>query len=212
MKKEFESQFFYSTLSSLGEFCPLDIDFDSSLLRKQLKPYLDKWVPYNRSKPGYKRYGLSLFSLDGGTSGEVDINSIFEYNKKNQTDYTELSFRTPTSYWKELSSLSEPLKGLEKSLGRSHLIRLDNGGFFPPHRDLGKDAFRLISFFNSDPDFFTFILDDKKIFFVTDRLYLFDAKKTHSLFSFKDNAIILVLNVEYNKDTMSFVFENLMSK
>ncbi len=130
MEKEFE--FFNSILCSLGGTFPLEIDFDHFLLKEQLKPYLDKWVPYNRSKPEYKRYGLSLFSLDGETSGEIDLNSIREYNEKNQTQYTELSFRTPTSYWKEFSSLSEPLKGIEKSLGRSHLIRLDNGGFFLP--------------------------------------------------------------------------------
>ena len=212
LKKEFESQVFNSILCSLGETYPMEIDFDRFLLMKQLKPYLDKWVPYNRAKPEYKRYGLSLFSLDGGTSGEVDLNSIYEYNKKNQTHYTELSFRVPTCYWKEFSSLSEPLKGIEKSLGRSHLIRLDNGGFFPPHRDLGLDTFRLIAFFNSDPDLFTFLIDDKKFHFVTGRLYFFNAQRTHSLFSFKDNAIILILNVEYNKDSIDFVFENLHDK
>ena len=119
---------------------------------------------------------------------------------------------SPTCYWKEFRSLSEPLKGIEKSLGRSHLIRLDNGGFFPPHRDLGLDTFRLIAFFNSDPDLFTFLIDDKKFHFVTGRLYFFNAQRTHSLFSFTDNAIILILNVEYNKDSIDFVFENLHDK
>ena len=190
----------------------MEIDFDEHLLKKQLTLNLDKWVFYNSSKPGYKRYGLSLFSLDGGTSGDIDLNSILEYNKKNQTHYTELSFRVPTCYWKEFSSLSKPLKGIEKSLGRSHLIRLDNGGFFPPHRDLGMDVFRLIAFFNSKPDTLTFLLDDQKVHFFTNRLYFFNARRTHSLFSFKDNAIILVLNVEYNKDSMNFVIKNLLDK
>ena len=212
LEKKFESQVFHSILSSLGEICPLEIHFDSLLLEKQLKPYLDKWVPYNKNKPEYKRYGLSLFSLDGGISGEVDLNSIYEYNQKNKTHYTELSFRTPTFYWKKFSALSEPLKGIEKSLGRSHLIKLDNGGFFPPHRDLGMDTFRFISFFKSDPDVFTFLLNDKKFFFVTNRLYFFNARKTHSLFSFRNNAIILILNVEYSRDSIDFVFKNLLDK
>ncbi|MDE0092275.1 MAG: hypothetical protein OXN83_03200 [Oligoflexia bacterium] len=212
MNKGFESEIFNSILSSLGEVCPLEIAFDDSLLKKQLKPYHDKWVPYNRSKPDYKRYGLSLFSLDGGISGVIDLNSLLEYNRKNQTDYSELSFRVPTCYWKELSSLSEPLKGIEKNLGRSHLIRLDNGGFFPPHRDLEGNTFRLIAFFNSEPDTLAFLLDDKKIYFLPNRLYFFNARRTHSLFSFKDNTILLVLNVEYSEDSINFVMENLLDK
>ena len=210
-KKELELLFFSSKLSSLGKMFPLNIDFDIFLLRKQLKPYADKWVPYNKSKPEYKRYALSLFSLDGEISGEIDLNSLSEYNKKNQTNYIEMSFRTPTFYWKEFSLLSEPLKGIEKNLGRSHLIKLDKGGFFPPHRDLEEDVFRLVSFLNADHDNLIFILDNEKIQFTPDRLYFFNAKKTHSVFSFTNNAMILVLNVEYNKDSMKFVSENLLS-
>ena len=212
LKKEFEKQLFYSRLLSLGEIYPLGIDFDGYLLRKQLKAYTDKWVPYNRSKPGYKRYGLSLFSLDGDVSGEINLTSIYEYNQKHKTQYDELSFRVLTPYWKELNSLSKPLKELEKNIGRSHLIRIDNGGFFPPHRDLGVKTFRLISFFNTDPDILAFLLDDKKVHFVTNRLYFFNARRTHSLLSFKDNAMVLVLNVVCNEDSLKFVFENLFIK
>ena len=163
-KKDLESEIAYLKLSSLGNVYPLKIYFDNLLLKEQIKPYLHNWVPYNKSKSGYKRYGLSLFSLDGGTSGEIDLTSVKEYNKKNQTNYNELSFRVPTHYWKKFNSLSEPLKKIEKNLGRSHLLKLNSGGFFPPHRDLGR-TFRLISFFFCLPDHFIFLIDDKKFFF-----------------------------------------------
>ncbi len=74
------------------------------------------------------------------------------------------------------------------------------------------NTFRLVSFFDSDTDSFTFLFDDKKFYFVANRLYFFNARRTHALFSFKDNAIILVLNVEYSKDSMDFVFKNLLDK
>ncbi len=210
-QKDLESEIAYLKLSSLGETCPLKIKFDSVLLKKQLTPYLHNWIPYNQSKPGYNRYGLSLFSLDGGTSGEIDLSSVSEYNKENQKDYDEFSFRTPTRYWREFSSLSEPLKKIEKNLGRSHLLKFDRGGFFPPHRDRGR-AFRLIAFFFCIPDHFVFLLEDKKFFFMPERLYFLDTRKAHSLFSFQDNATILVLNVEYNRDSLNFVIENLVQE
>ena len=198
-------------LSSLGIFYPLSISFDFLLLEKQIRPYRKDWIPYNKSKPGYKRYGLSLFSLDGGVSGEIDLNSIKEYNEKNQTDYNELSFRKPTHYWHEFSSLSEPLKEIENNLGRSHLIKFDKGGFFPPHRDTGN-TFRLISFFFCTHHHLKFLVDDKKFFFTNNRLYFLDTRKPHSVFSFQNNAVILVLNVEYSENSMDFVFKNIVER
>ena len=210
ISKTSESEIDYSMLTSLGSFYPLSIFFDWDLLKKQLEVRCNDWLIYNKSKPECKREGLGLFTLDGRVSGE-DLTSIREYNSENRTDYNELSFRVPTPYWKELTSLSEPLKPLENNLGRSHLIRLKNGGFFPPHRDLGE-TFRLIAFFNCSPNYLIFTLDDQKIFFQNNILYFANARKTHSLFSFQEEALILVLNVEYSDTSLGFVMRNLLDK
>ena len=210
MIEGFESEVFNSRLCSLGEFYPLRIFFDDIILNKELELEKDKWIIYNKSMPECNRYGLSLFSLDGKTSGEIDLNSIKEYNKKNQTNYTELSFRTPTHYWKKLSAISTPLKKIERNLGRSHLIKLDKNGFFPGHRDLDMNTFRLIAFFNARPDNLNFYIDDKKIHFMPYQLYFFNARRKHSLFSLKNYIILLVLNIELNKDSVEFVCNNLL--
>ena len=47
-----------------------------------------KWVQYNPRKP-IARWGASITSLDGGTSGIPDLDSLKEYNKEHGTDYTE---------------------------------------------------------------------------------------------------------------------------
>lgn len=202
------TEFHKQKLAMLGSFEPTDIVFDWDTTSKILEQTRDHWRYYNPNKPGYNRYGLSLLSLDGADTGEKDLTSIRDYNQKNNTNYNELSYRTPTRWWDTLHPISEPLKPLENFLGRSHLLRLDLGGFFPPHRDLG-DSFRLISFFQCSHECLHFALQGKIQFFECNRLYYADTEKVHSLVSFKNDSILLVLNVEPCQETYNFVLKNL---
>ncbi len=165
--------------------------------------------PYNKNKIGYKRRGLSLFSHDGGDSGEIDLGSIREYNFLNNTNYSEMSFNKPTKHWNDFHEVSNHLEPIADSIGRSHFISFDEGGFFPPHRDLGK-TYRLISFFDCSPLSLYFILDNKKIAFTPGYFYFANTRKSHSLFSFQKNSIILVLNIEISQKTTNFVLSNLL--
>lgn len=210
--KYFENTQLYNLLTSLGKFYPLSITFNEEILKKELT-LIDpsEWVHYNKSKPHIPRKGLSLYSLNGETTGEIDLNSIREYNLQHDTSYEEGSFKTPTRFWKSLPILSEPLKELEPHLGRSHLIRFGGGGFFPPHRDIGN-CFRLITFFNTGPDDLFFILDNKKMFFIPNVLYFFDARITHTVFSTISDSIILVLNVRISPGAIEWVYKSLSYK
>ena len=49
------------------------------------------YVHYNPRKD-IKRYGLSITSLDGGTSGVPDLDSLKDYNRENNTQLTECDF------------------------------------------------------------------------------------------------------------------------
>jgi len=198
----------YSYISSLGNFYALSFIFDETAILQKLEQKKDCWRTYNKNKPGYKRKGLSLISLDGSDSGEIDLTSIREYNVKNQANLCEMSFKTPTQHWSDFSEISSPLSEIQESLGRSHFLSLDSGGFFPPHRDIGP-CFRLISFFNCSPSSLYFVLDGKKVNFSTGRLYFADTRKSHALFSFQENSIILVLNVSLTKESVEFVVKNL---
>lgn len=198
----------YNQLTSLGNFYGLDICFEDYPYLTDIERLKNEWKPYNIQKPGYKREGLSLFSLNGETDGLIDLNSVAEYNRINNTDYDELSFRTPTKNWFELKSISEPLEELRPNLGRSHLIRLGEGGFFPPHRDLGS-SFRLISILDGFPDSLILLQNDEKINFTRRQLYFMDTRLVHSIYSFVKNSVILVLNVELNDESINFVYKHL---
>lgn len=205
-------EYLYNHISSLGSFFSLSISFDSLDFNSELKSENIQWVKYNKNKTWSRRYGLSLYSLNGETSGEIDLNSILEWNRSHGTQYNELSFRQPTKYWKHFHSISSQLENLQDHLGRSHLLKLDEGGMFPPHRDNyreGDFAFRLLSFFNCSPSALHLNLDGQYIKFQSNKLYFLNTRLTHSLVSFQPEAIILILNVELNKQTVQYILENI---
>ena len=54
-----------------------------------------EYVKYNPRKD-INRYGLSITSLDGGLSGRIDLDSLYEYNKEHNTKITKTTIR-PTA-------------------------------------------------------------------------------------------------------------------
>lgn len=170
------------------------------------------YVHYNPRKD-IKRYGLSITSLDGGTSGVPDLDSLKDYNRENNTQLTECDFKTVTPVY-EYPDLKTILDPIRPYLFRSHILRLDSGGFFPPHRDFGGlviDSFRLIiPLQNTNVPEFTFIVDGKIQHWVNGRVYFVDTAKMHYLFNsgFKPTYFI-VLNIELNKDTLDYVTKEL---
>ena len=210
-----DREYYFQRISSLGDFFMLNHSFGSQAFEHEISSPDLQWVPYNKSKKWSNRYGLSLTSLDGGITGEIDLNSVMEWNKKNGTHYNEMSFRTKTPYWRHFHSVTSQLGPLEPSLGRSHLIRLAEGGIFPPHRDNYGESdrtFRLISFFQCTPDSLHMTLDDRKVAFNPNCLYFMNTRKVHSVVSFDPNATLLVLNVELNPLTMNHIIQNVLEK
>ena len=150
-------------LSSLGDIFPLDFKLDIQKLQVELEQFKDDWKEYNPRKPN-NRYGLSITSLDGGLSGIPDLDSLFEYNKQHNTSITEASINVKTPVNANISVIQR-LLSIFDTLGRSHFIRLNKGGFFPPHRDgkiLDVTCFRIITLCqNCNPNQFQFIYEDK---------------------------------------------------
>lgn len=171
-----------------------------------------KYVRYNPRKQ-IERYGLSITSLDGGTSGIPDLDSLYDYCVENNIILSEKDFKKFTSVYnfKHLANVLDPIK---EYLFRSHVLKINPGGFFPPHRDfrgMDIDSFRIIiPLQNMDPPYFTFIVDEKIQYWEPGSLYFVDTAKMHYLFnaSFKPSYMI-ILNVELNEKTVKFVTENL---
>ena len=86
----------YQTLTQYGNFIELDVTTNA----EQLVSWADTfdWVKYNPRKD-VNRWGLSITSLDGGLSGVPDLDSLYEYNKEHNTNYTEKDFNKPINFF-----------------------------------------------------------------------------------------------------------------
>lgn len=168
------------------------------------------YVRYNPRKD-INRYGLSITSLDGGLSGVPDLDSLLEYNFQHGTKYREKDFREPTPvyFWPSLKAILDPI---QKHIFRSHILRIDIGGFFPPHRDFyGRrvDSFRIIiPLLNCNPPNFTFLHEDKILNWQEGHMYFVDTAKLHYLFNTNRNpAYMIVLNVDLHEEAIDYVTE-----
>ena len=173
------------------------------------------YVKYNPRKD-INRYGLSLTSLDGGTSGVPDLDSLYEYNQEHNIKYTERDFVTITPVYR-YPSISKLLRPIKDEMFRSHIIKLGPGGFFPPHRDfkgMDIDSFRIIiPLKNMKPPAFTFIVDGNIQHWNEGSLYFVDTAKMHYLFNADfDPVYMIVLNVNLNENTVKFITNNLQHR
>ena len=208
--------FNYEHLALLGTHYPLKFKLSQS--HKVVKTIEDKFdfVKYNPRK-SIDRWGLSLTSLDGTMSGIPDLDSLLEYNRENNTSYEEEDFYVPTLAY---NNFDEVLRNFEPWLFRTHVLKLNPGGFFPPHRDvLGLRSFRLIvPLKNCKAPSVNFIVEDKILNFEEGRVYFVDTIKMHYIFNAtspsKDDkfnpSYWLIMNVKCNEKSVEKVLLNLM--
>ena len=203
----------YNSLLSFGDLIPLKIRCDVKKLFNEVKDF--NYLQYNPRKD-IKRYGLSITSLDGNMDG-VDLDSIKEYNKENNTEYDELSFQAFTSVYyesQEIQKITEPFLG---HIGRSHILHLPEGGYFPPHRDLPvyveqQNSLRvLVPLKGCNPPDMYFMYEDKPLHFEHGRAYFLNTNKAHNLFAFKDSYMI-VLNIKTSEEVYQILGDNFQAR
>ena len=186
-----------------------DLHLDIQHIQKVLDESLH-WVQYNPRKQ-IKRYGLSVTSVDGGYSGIPDLDSLREYNMLNGTAFTEKMFRKRTPICDELN-LNPLLNMWEPWLGRAHFLKLDAGGFFPPHRDNGlslpPNTIRILIPIRWKKGSAVWIQDGQILDLEEGKGYFVNTTKNHHLFSYTDNSYLLVLNVMTNPETIHRVAGN----
>lgn len=196
----------YHQLISYGDQIELETRCNPDRLLKEIKDF--EWKQYNPRKE-INRYGLSVTSSDGTRNG-IDLDSLYEYNRENNTKFDEDSFKTFTDvYYKseEVQKLVEPFKPW---LWRTHFLNFKRGGYFPPHRDMRtskeqKSMRLLVPISLCNPSDMYFMYEDKPLYFKYGSVYFLNTNKKHSIFSYSDKAIMLVMNVECTEDSVEKV-------
>lgn len=187
----------------------IELDFPQWDIKKMTDILLKhpEWKTYQPNKPGYNRYGLSVTSLDGKYTGTPDLHSLYEYRILTGQGYNEIDFKKRTSIVEFFPELNSFLDFFEPALGRVHFLKLNKGGFFPPHRDNGLhtsvSCYRILVPINRfGINDMKWIHDERVLNLREGNTYFINTTRAHSLFSFVDDCIMLVLNVAYDKNVL----------
>lgn len=199
----------YECLSRYGDVYGLRQEIRTREVEEQLRLYENYWVQYNPRKK-IDRWGLSITSLDGGMSGIPDLDSVKEYNIKHNLNLDETDFNKKTELW---DLVEDAFKPFENHLGRTHFIKMNATGMFPPHRDQYTrelNSFRLfLPIYGCNPPNTYFILDEKIINFEHGRVYFLNTCKVHTVFTTCDPSLFAVANVILSEDSVDAVLSNL---
>ena len=198
-------------LHTMGDWLEMQ-SFDSSKIMSELQTYNDSWKPYNTKKPN-NRWGLSITSIDGELSGIPDLDSLYEYNLKHNTDIKNHDIKEFTEVYKNSKTLQKVIEPWKPWLGRCHFLKLNKGGFFPEHYDINKLDFsyedtRLIAFVNNnEKNTMKFLYEDTLMNVKEGSLYWFNASKRHSVFSMVDDCIMIVFCLKFDETLFKTIIE-----
>ena len=202
--------YLYDSLARYGDIYALKLNLDPKKVMNELKLYNSDWVAYNPRK-NIPRKGLSITSLDGGLSGIPDLDSIREYNIKHNLDLDETDFNKKTELW---PLVQDALTPFENYLGRTHFIRMDRTGCFPPHRDdysIDVNSFRLfIAIDGCNPPDNYFIIEEKICNFIPGKVYFINTCKEHTVFTTGSQSTFVVANITISDESVNTVLNNLL--
>ncbi len=198
----------YNNLLSFGDVIELRLNCNASKCLDNIRKF--EWKQYNPRK-NINRYGLSVTSSDGTMNG-IDLDSLAEYNIENGTHYTEKDFTEFTEVYHKCDETKKLVEPFKPWLVRTHFLNFKRGGFFPPHRDQRsikeQEYMRiLVPIRTCNPPGLWFMMDEKPLHFQMGTAYFVNTNKMHTIFSFEDNAYMLVMNVKCTDESIKKVGE-----
>jgi hypothetical protein len=207
----------WNSLTNLGDKVKLKLKIDPYTVEQQLEKFKDNWCPYNQKKDVHNnRWGLPITSHTGDVMDNYHLNSFGYMQRYHDVEMKEENFTTPTDVYRSVPDLAKLVDVFAPDIGRVHLLRVDQGGFFPPHRDfpgVGPEYFRLLCVFGKcKPENFVHILDGQTFYPDPGFLYFINFQKDHSVFSFSDGLYALILTVKLNERTHDLIIKHSMSE
>lgn len=212
-----ERAMLWNSLCNLGNVAKLKLHFDGYQVIEQLNAFKDNWCPYNVKKDTVNnRWGLPITSSTGDVMDNYHMNSFGHMQRYHSVEMKEEDFTTPTTVFDNVPEVAKIIDIFRPDIGRVHFLRVDKGGFFPPHRDFpGPDPeyVRLLCVFgNCKAENFAHILDGKLIYPDPGYLHFINFQLDHSVFSFSDGLYALILTVRLNQRTHDLIMKHTMTE
>jgi hypothetical protein len=215
--QELERAALWNSLVHLGNHVKTKWKIDHHLVENQLEKFKDNWCPYNVKKDSHNnRWGLPVTSHTGDVMDNYHLNSFGYMQKYHNVEMKEENFTTPTDVYHSIPEIKQLVDVFAPDIGRVHLLRVDKGGFFPPHRDfhgVSPEYFRLLTVFGRcSPENYVQIIDGRPIYPEAGWTYFTNTQLDHSVFSFSDNLYCLILTVKLTERTHNLIMNNTMSE
>lgn len=160
-------------------------------------PKFEKYHAYKTTPNA--RFGLPLIT-------DKETGSFFPLHTVGRD---EMDFQYHTEYFKKMPTLVSFLNKFKKGVGRTHILRIEPGGFFPPHRDgPNKDPFRetfrlFFAIKNCGIKNFAFVLDGKQLQLADNNVYFINTCLLHSAFCYgPDPTFCAISNVQINLENI----------
>lgn len=215
--QELERAALWSSLVHLGPFVKTKWRLDPFTVEKQLEQFKENWCPYNVKKDQHNnRWGLPVTSHTGDVTDNYHLNSFGYMQRYHSIEMKEENFTTPTAVYHAIPDIKNLVDIFYPDIGRVHLLRIDRGGFFPPHRDfhgVSPEYFRLLTVFGRcSPENYVQMVDGRPIYPESGWTYFANTQLDHSVFSFSDNLYALVLTVKLNEKNHDLIMKNTMAE
>lgn len=214
--EELERSALWNGLLGMGNYVKTKWSLNPVTVEQQLEQFKDNWCPYNAKKDTVNnRWGLPVTSHTGDVMDNYHLNSFGYMQEYHSVEMKEENFTTPTAVYHAIPDIKKLVDVFAPDIGRVHLLRVDKGGFFPPHRDfvgLAPEYFRLLTVFGRcSPENYAQIVDGKLIYPEPGWTYFMNTQLDHSVFSFSDNLYCLILTVKLNERTADIILKNTMN-
>ena len=180
----------YERVLSYGNIFPLNITCNTSKLIEEIAQF--DFAQYNTEKSNIPRLGLSVTSLDGNINSG-DLESL------NGTEYRESSFSKLTPVYYKSSEVQKIVDPFKPWIGRTHILNIRRGGYFPPHRDelsVEQHTFRVIIPLRAfNPPHNYLLYNDRVTYMNEGQAYFMNTNAVHSDMSFSNDMLVMVMNV-----------------
>ena len=198
-------------LSAIGTWEPLNFDIDQGLYRYNETQITDLWRPF-QPKKGVVNDRESILVYGPENAEPTDPTGLAQMQAKLGYKPSEDTMHYPTSVKEKLTAFNELFDYFDP-LGRTFLVKLNAGGFYPPHRDhviINRPTIRLIAFLDDmSIDRLRWEVEDRPVRFIPNKVYYVDTRKTHRLWSSYAGSTMLIMNVMKTWDNVMKILTRL---